>query len=96
MQSFPHAPDYQVLVEELRKARDGAGMTQQQLADALGVHQTVVSKAELAVRRIDVIELRAWLRVLGLSLVEFSIKLEARFDAQASLRNATRRARRSS
>ena len=69
-------------------------MTQQQLADALGVHQTVVSKAELAVRRIDVIELRAWLQALGLSLVEFAAKLEARFAAQAPIRRATSRGHR--
>jgi transcriptional regulator with XRE-family HTH domain len=94
MQSFPHASEYRVLVEELRKAREGAGMTQQQLADALHVHQTVVSKSELAVRRIDVIELRAWLQALGLSLVDFAIKLEDRLAAQASLRSATRRDRR--
>jgi transcriptional regulator with XRE-family HTH domain len=93
MQSFPHAPEYLVLVEELRMVREAAGMTQQQLADALNVHQTVVSKSELAVRRIDVIELRAWLQALGMTLVEFAVKLEDRLAAQEVLRNAGRRGR---
>lgn len=93
MQSFPHAPEYQVLVEELRKAREDVGMTQQQLADALNVHQTVVSKAELAVRRIDVIELRAWLQAMGLSFVDFAVALDARLAARAPLRDASHRRR---
>ena len=80
MQSFPHAAEYRHFLEELRAARDVAGMTQAALASALSVHQTLISKGELGTRRVDVVELRVWLRALGLSLPEFVGRLEARLD----------------
>jgi transcriptional regulator with XRE-family HTH domain len=56
----PRTPDYVLLLQELREARAQSGMTQVQLAQALGQLQTYVSKCELGDRRLDVIELRAW------------------------------------
>ena len=55
-------------------------MAQDALASKLGVHQTLISKGELGTRRVDVVELRVWLRALGVSLPEFVGRLEARLD----------------
>ena len=76
MQSFPHSADYRHFLSELRAARERAGLTQQQLADKLRVHQTVISKAELGTRRVDVVELRVWLEALGVPLARFVATLQ--------------------
>jgi len=65
MQSFPHSAEYRHFLDELRAARDAAAMTQEALASKLRVHQTLISKGELGTRRVDIVELRAWLRALG-------------------------------
>ncbi|MDN7629698.1 helix-turn-helix domain-containing protein [Burkholderia cenocepacia] len=59
-----HDPRYQriaTLLADLRKAR---GMLQQDVADRLGRPQAFVSKVESGVRRLDVVELLDFLRVL--------------------------------
>lgn len=80
MQAFPHSADYRHFLSELRAARVSAGITQQELANRLGVHQTVISKAELGVRRVDVVELRAWLAALDVSLAQFITKIDVRLS----------------
>lgn len=45
------------MCERLRAAREGAGLTQAEAADALSRPQNFVSKCETAERRIDAIEL---------------------------------------
>jgi transcriptional regulator with XRE-family HTH domain len=51
--------------------RKGAGLTQAQLAERLGVHQSFIVKCELGERRLDIVELRAFCAALGISLSEF-------------------------
>jgi ribosome-binding protein aMBF1 (putative translation factor) len=53
------------LTQYLVNARERAGMTQQQLADKLGKHQSFVAKYEGGERRIDVIEFLHIARALG-------------------------------
>ena len=45
-----------VLIRELKSARLKAHMSQQQVADKLGVPQSFVAKVESGERRIDVVE----------------------------------------
>lgn len=61
----------------LRSYRVEAGLTQQQLADRLGVIQTLVSKVESRERRLDVIELVSYLKPLGRSVQELLDAVEA-------------------
>jgi transcriptional regulator with XRE-family HTH domain len=68
----------------LRALRENAGVTQEQLAEVLGLHQTFVSKVERGVRRLDVVELRLWLRVLGVRLADFAARLEERLGRHAA------------
>ena len=56
---------YALLLETLVKARRAAGMTQVELAKALGKPQPVVSNMERGIRRIDMIEFVAIARALG-------------------------------
>lgn len=59
------SPEHVRLIELLIAAREKAGMTQQQLADKLGKHQSFVAKYEGGERRIDVIEFLHIARAVG-------------------------------
>ena len=52
-----HDPAYRYLVNKLRLARQEAGLTQQQVADAIDGTQVLISKIEAGERRIDPLEL---------------------------------------
>jgi len=65
----------------LTQCRKEAGLTQVQLAQRLGVGQSLISKVERGTVRLDLIGLRSWLIAIGKpTLVEFV----RRFDKQAS------------
>jgi transcriptional regulator with XRE-family HTH domain len=53
------------MCERLRAAREGAGLTQAEAAEALGRPQNFVSKCETAERRIDAIELAEFAELYG-------------------------------
>jgi transcriptional regulator with XRE-family HTH domain len=55
----------------LRRLRRDAGLSQAELAERLGVHQTIVSKYELGERRLDLVELEQVCAALGIELLEF-------------------------
>lgn len=86
-----HTRQYALLLQELRAARQAAGLTQVDLAERLAMTQSAVSKCELGTRRLDVIELRQWSQALGLGLVEFTARLDGRIEADALLQAPNRR-----
>lgn len=49
--------------DRLRKAREDAGLSQSEMADALGVSRSTVSNAELGIRVPLKITMRAWAEV---------------------------------
>ena len=61
----------------LREARISAGLRQSDVAERLGQPQSYVSKYESGERRLDVLELRAVCKALGISLTEFARRLES-------------------
>ncbi len=65
MKKSIHSKRQAALIECLVKARNKAGLTQQQLADRLGKHQSFIAKYENDERRLDVIELIEILEQLG-------------------------------
>lgn len=54
--------------EKLRSARKAAGMTQVQLADALGCHQKDIARWEAAAVEPGVMTVKAMARILGCSM----------------------------
>jgi transcriptional regulator with XRE-family HTH domain len=60
-----HPERYRKLLSRLREARDAAGMSQERVAQALGVRQKFVSKVETGERRIDPIELQEFAELYG-------------------------------
>jgi transcriptional regulator with XRE-family HTH domain len=83
MQSFPHTDDYAHFIAELRALREELGLSQVALAARLNVDRTLITKAEGGVRRLDVIELRAWLAAVESNLPSFAVRLEARLARHA-------------
>lgn len=78
-------PEYRSLCSILRRYRIAAGLSQEALASALGITQSSVSKVETAVdRRLDLIEMRAYLRPLGKTLSDLACDLEAELDSTAA------------
>ncbi len=66
-----HCPEYHAFLEQLKRARLDAGMTQAQVAEALGLTQSAVSKCEGGERRIDPIELKRLANLYGKSITFF-------------------------
>lgn len=62
----------------LRELREDAGMVQTALAERLGRNQTFVSNVELAIRRLDLVELRDYCEGLDISLRDLVDRWEAR------------------
>ena len=73
-----HSSEYASFLEGLRAARARVGMSQVELAERMDEHQTFVSKCELGVRRLDVVELKRWTDALGIGVVDFVKTLERR------------------
>jgi transcriptional regulator with XRE-family HTH domain len=65
------------LVALLRQTRDEAGLTQVELAEALGRPQSFVSKVERGERRLDLLQLRELCQACGVSLAAFVKRFEA-------------------
>ena len=83
MQKNLHTQDQLLLRELLIEHRTAAGMTQAALAEQLQWEQTHVSRVERGVRRLDVLELRHWVRAMGVALPDFIEKLEQRLEAHS-------------
>lgn len=63
MAATTRRPEYRRFLLRLRAAREGAGLTQVEVAKRLRVPQSYVSKSESGERRVDVIELAAFARL---------------------------------
>ena len=84
--------DYRLFLRELRDARKRSGLTQGDVAERLGETQSFVSKCERGERRIDVVELRAFCRAIGLSLSGFAHQLDRALASTVGTARAQKRA----
>jgi transcriptional regulator with XRE-family HTH domain len=76
MKKSIYTRDYAVLLRVLKQARKQAGMTQLEFAKRLELTQSFVSKIERGDRRIDIVELRTFCHVFGITLNDFVNRLE--------------------
>ena len=58
-------PQHTALINELKRVRHDAGLTQAALAIRLGVAQSFVAKVEGGERRLDVVEFINWMDAAG-------------------------------
>jgi transcriptional regulator with XRE-family HTH domain len=61
----------------LKEARIHAGLRQADLAEKLGVPQSMISKYEVGERRLDILEVRKICMALNMPLLKFIQQLEA-------------------
>lgn len=73
---FTH--DYREFTRLLREAREQAGLTQTALAERVGQSQSYISKWERGDLRLDLVQLRALCRAMGISLPAFVSEFDAR------------------
>lgn len=68
----------EIFLELLRRSRESVPLRQADLAMLLGRDQGTVSKVENGERRLDVVQLRDWLRALGVDFLGFLDELDER------------------
>lgn len=97
MNSKPlHHSDYALFTRLLKQIRLEAGVTQIELAQRLGIEQSLISKAESQVRRLDVAELYNICLALNVPFTEFAARYERILTTNKALQNAPHRRRRRS
>ena len=72
-----YAREYQLLCAILRQLREEAGLRQVDVAEALGVPQSFVSKYETGERRLDLIETMHVAAAIGTSVEQLLQRLRA-------------------
>ena len=77
MRKSIHTPDQNRYCDLLRQIRHDAGLTQMQLAEMLGTPHSRISDYERGERRMDLLQLRDYLKPLGLSLTDFVKRFES-------------------
>jgi transcriptional regulator with XRE-family HTH domain len=63
-----HTPRYKLMLQRLRRVRRENGLTQAEVARALGTTQAYVSKSESGERRMDAVELYDFAQIYGAPL----------------------------
>lgn len=69
---------YRIFLEVLKSMRTGSRVTQKEMASRLCVTQSYLSKIERGDRGINMLELMEYCEASGVSLTEFSARLEWR------------------
>ena len=58
-----YSKEHKYIVQQLKKAREKAGLSQEQVAKVLNTTQSYISKIESGQRRIDIIQLKEFAKV---------------------------------
>ena len=58
-----YSKDHKYIVEQLKRARQEAGLEQEQVAKLLGKTQSYISKIESGQRRIDIVTLKEFAKI---------------------------------
>jgi transcriptional regulator with XRE-family HTH domain len=82
MEKSIHSEQYAAFLKVFRRVRKQAGLTQNQLAQRVRETQSFISKCERGERRIDLVELRAFCKAVGISLKQFTDAFERALDRQ--------------
>ena len=82
MRKSIHTAQYGILLKLLVDARETRGLTQVKLGRRLQLSQSGVSKVERGERRLDIVELHAWCRALGIPFLAFVTDFDAKLRNQ--------------
>ena len=73
-----------IFLQVLKSMRTGGRVTQKEMASRLGVTQSYLSKIERGERGVNVLELMDYCEASGVSLTEFSARLESRLSLECA------------
>ncbi|RJL53465.1 helix-turn-helix domain-containing protein [Pectobacterium carotovorum] len=76
-----YSNEYQSVIKILREVRIEKGMTQENLANALGRPQSFVAKIENGERRLDIVEFIHIARLLSLDPANIIAKIPAKYKS---------------
>jgi transcriptional regulator with XRE-family HTH domain len=76
MEKSIYSEDYALFLQLLRDVRTKVGITQEELAERLKQTQSFISKVERGERRLDIVELMAFCKALGISFQYFVTQFE--------------------
>lgn len=76
-----HTPQNQVFLDLLRIHRQRRRLRQIDVGMRLGRDQGMISKVESGERRLDIIELRAWLEAIEVDFVAFMKELDSELSS---------------
>ncbi len=88
MEKSTHTPEYALLRAELRTAREGAQLSQRDLASRLKVPHSWIAKVEMGERRIDLIEFAWFISACGLDSIAVTERLLKHVALLQSRRNS--------
>ena len=84
-----YSEDHKHIVEQLKRARQEAGLDQKKVAKLLGKTQSYVSKIESGQRRVDIVQLKEFARIYKRGLDYFiKEKLYGKYYNQSSNQKA--------
>ena len=58
-----YSKEHRHIVEQLKKARESAGLSQEEVAEILGKTQSYISKIESGQRKVDVVQLKEFAKI---------------------------------
>ncbi len=82
MEKTLYQREYRILLDLLKEARLVQDVNQIDLAERLGMTQSMVSKCERGERRLDVIELRQWCHAIDVPFGLFVERFEGALKAK--------------
>ena len=88
-----HTPEHEELVLLLHDLRLEAGLTQAEAAEALGRPQTYVSAVEVGRRGVDLVQIREFCLVYGITFPKFAKRYEDYLTQRQSRKRPPRLAR---
>lgn len=74
--------NYRVFLDLLVQTRTDAGVTPEELATRLELSTEQVAAFELGQRQLDFVQTREWCLALGVSFLDFMVKLDCEITAQ--------------
>lgn len=80
-----HSAEYERFIDMLVERRKASGLSQQELADGLGLPQSLIAKIEKRERRVDIIELIQLASVVGFDVSRLVREVRAGMIASGAI-----------
>lgn len=81
---FTPTASYLLFLHKLIQERRDRNVSQEELVNRLGIATQMVAKYENGERQLDFVQTREWCQALGVSFLDFMIKLDEEITAQLS------------